>query len=429
MEAAFDKRKWSVLLIFGLIGQIAWSVENMYFNLFVFDTISPNLDAITLMVQLSGIAATLVTLVAGTLSDKLGNRRSFISIGYIIWGITVALFGFISPAVIEALFDTDYDGAVRIALIAVIAGDCVMTFFGSTANDAAFSAWVTDNTESSYRGRVESILSILPLAAMLIVAGGFGMLVEALGYSTVFLVLGIIISISGIYGIFSIKDSETLIKNGTLRDMLYGFKPSSVIGNKPFYLSLVITCVYGIACQIFMPYLILYYEVSLKMSGYVFIMAPAIILASVVTAFWGKVYDKKGFSLSSGFSLIWLAAGYVLLYFFRSTALVFLGSLLMMCGYLSGMAVFGAKIRELTPEGRSGMFQGVRIFSQVLVPGVVGPFIGKSVLANAEKIVNNDGTESFVPNENIFLAALVAVAVLSVFLLVFSRVKKVKTDR
>ena len=39
----FSRSNWSVLLIFGLIGQIAWSVENMYFNLFVFETISPDL--------------------------------------------------------------------------------------------------------------------------------------------------------------------------------------------------------------------------------------------------------------------------------------------------------------------------------------------------------------------------------------------------
>ena len=168
-----------------------------------------------------------------------------------------------------------------------------------------------------------------------------------------------------------------------------------------------------------MPYLIIYYEVSLGMTDYVFIMAPAIILASVVTAFWGKVYDKKGFNFSSCFSIGWLIAGFLILFLTRTTISVFIGSLLMMCGYLSGMAVFGAKIRELTPEGRSGMFQGVRIFSQVLVPGVIGPFIGKTVLANAEKIVNSDGTESFVPNEGIFLAALVAIAILAVFLLVF----------
>jgi len=42
-----------------------------------------------------------------------------------------------------------------------------MTFFGSSANDASFNSWVTDNTEQSYRGTVEGVLSILPLAAML----------------------------------------------------------------------------------------------------------------------------------------------------------------------------------------------------------------------------------------------------------------------
>lgn len=54
------------------------------------------------------------------------------------------------------------------------------------------------------------------------------------------------------------------------------------------------------------------------------------------------------------------------------------------------------------------MFQGLRIFSQVLIPGIVGPAIGAKVLANAEQILNDDGTYSFVPNENIFLAAFVA---------------------
>ena len=96
----------------------------------------------------------------------------------------------------------------------------------------------------------------------------------------------------------------------------------------------------------------------------------------------------------------------------------------MMCGYLSGMAVFGAKIRDLTPEDSSGRLQGVRIFSQVLIPGIIGPFIGKTVLANAETIVNSDGTESFVPNENIFLASLVPIVILTLLLLLTQRSKK-----
>jgi MFS family permease len=126
-----------------------------------------------------------------------------------------------------------------------------------------------------------------------------------------------------------------------------------------------------------------------------------------------------------------LSLGYVVLFFFIGTALVFIGSLLMMCGYLTGMAVFGAMIRDKTPTGKAGMFQGLRIFGQVLIPGLIGPFIGSAVLKNAETIINDDGTTSFVPNENIFLAALVVIAVLAVVLAVEFAVlnkRKVNSD-
>lgn len=93
----------------------------------------------------------------------------------------------------------------------------------------------------------------------------------------------------------------------------------------------------------------------------------------------------------------------------------------MMCGYLSGMAVFGAKLRELTPNGKSGMLQGVRIFAQVLLPGVIGPYIAKLMLADAETLINSDGTASFIPNESIFAAALAAVALLALLLFVFRK--------
>jgi hypothetical protein len=38
--------------------------------------------------------------------------------------------------------------------------------------------------------------------------------------------------------------------------------------------------------------------------------------------------------------------------------------------------------------------------------------------------VNNDGTESFVPNENIFIAALAVIAVLAVLLIIAALFKK-----
>ena len=247
-EKNFGRRNWTVLLLFGLVGQIAWSVENMYFNLFVFETIAPDLNAVTLMVQLSGIAATLTTLVAGTLSDKLGNRRTFISLGYLIWGVTVGLFGFLSTENMQRLLGVDAVRAVTIALTAVVVGDCIMTLFGSTANDAAFNAWVTDNTKSSYRGKVEGVLAVLPLIAMLIVAGGFGILVELVGYQWLFLLLGAVITLCGVSGLFLIEDSPTLVKNGTLGDLFYGFRPSVIETNKCLYLTLILMGVYGVAC-------------------------------------------------------------------------------------------------------------------------------------------------------------------------------------
>jgi MFS family permease len=170
--------------------------------------------------------------------------------------------------------------------------------------------------------------------------------------------------------------------------------------------------VFGISINTYMPYLILYYEQSLKMENYVLVMAPAIILAAVVTALYGKVFDRHGFLRSLIPSIVMLMSGYVILYVTRSTLPVFIGSLFMMTGYLAGMAVFGAMMRDYTPENKAGMFQGLRIVVQVLVPGIIGPAIGAAVLKNADTIVNSDGTTSFVPNVNIFLAAA-AVAILA----------------
>ena len=96
---------------------------------------------------------------------------------------------------------------------------------------------------------------------------------------------------------------------------------------------------------------------------------------------------------------------------------VFIGTLIMLCGYLSGTAIFGAMLRDQTPENKAGMFQGQRIIGQVLIPGLIGPAIGTFVLKNAETIINSDGTQSFLPNANIFLAALLAEIALCVALI------------
>ena len=418
MKTKLTKKFWVALTLLSLIGQIAWVVENMYLNVFMYKMFNATAGDISAMVAASAVAATLTTVLIGALSDKIGRRKIFICGGYILWGISILGFTLLREDLIHAAFPMAASvSAIGITLVIVL--DCVMTFFGSTANDAAFNAWLTDSTDATNRGAAEGINAMMPLVAILAVFGGFMAfdLDQAGSWTAIFTIIGGVVTLIGVLGFFLIKDPVLpKMEEGYVRTVIHGFRPVTIKANPALYLSLIAFILFNVSIQIFMPYLILYYEVSLGMTDYVFVMAPAIILASVATALWGKVYDKRGFGFSVLWSLISLAAGYVLLYFFRQTALVFVGSLLMMCGYLCGMAVFGARIRDLTPEGKAGRFQGVRIFSQVLIPGVVGPFIGKTVLANAEMIVNNDGTQSFVPNENIFLAALAVIAVLAVLL-------------
>lgn len=424
MEKNFSRRNWTVLILFGLIGQIAWSVENMYFNLFVYEKIEPNLSAITLMVQLSGIAATFVTLIAGTLSDKIGNRRSFISIGYIIWGLSVVLFGFITPETAMSVFGMERYDAVRLCLSAVIIGDCVMTLFGSTSNDAAFSSWVTDNTESRFRGQVESVVAILPLAAMLIVAGGFGILVSAIGYTALFLILGIIISASGVLGLFIIRDNEKLERNGTLKDIIYGFKPSVIKANIPLYLALIITCIYGISCQIFMPYLIIYMKTYLSFTvlEYSAVFAIAIVLGAAINIYLGKLSDRISKVRSTYVAAAIFSIGLLAMFASKgmpkvATIIVFgIAAFIMICGYIYISALSGAIIRDNMPPYDVGKLQGVRMIFCVLIPMLVGPSIGNAINSAANIPLPDAGADAmttlYIPSPFIFLAASVVALLL-----------------
>ncbi len=422
----FSRKNWLLLLLFGTIGQIAWSVENMFFNAFVYDVVATDLDTVTLMVQLSGIAATVVTLVAGTLSDKLGNRRTIISLGYAIWGVTVALFGCLAPANISAVFGLPLDKAVELALILVVVGDCVMTFFGSAANDAAFNAWVTDNTRPSYRGRVESILSILPLIALLIVAGGFGIIKGLVGYQNVFIGLGVIISLCGIAGMFLFEDSPLIEKSGSFRDIIYGFRPSVIKKPLPFYATLLSVAVFGITFQVFMPYLIIFMSKCLGFTDleYSAVFAVAILAGAGVNLYLGKLSDKLEKSKLLYAASIVTSVGLLGMYFASKIEsklplliLFGVGGFVMICGNIFSSALNGAILRDYTPEGAVGKMQGIRMFASVLIPMIVGPAIGNAINKTSGQMLEGADamTSAYLPAAEIFLTgAGVALAALLV---------------
>ena len=395
------------MLVFGLMGQIAWVVENMYFNVFIYKMFHATASQISAMVMASAVMAALTTIVMGALSDKVGRRKAFMSYGYMLWGLSIIVFAYIKNVMLTIVMD------------------CVMTFFGSTANDAAYNAWLTDRGDSTNRGRIEGMNSMMPLVSVLVVFGSFmGFDLDKQGsWVTIYYIIGGATFLIGLAGLFLIEDAKGLRKSedSMIQTLLYSFRPSVFKENILLYEILGLFAVFGISIQIFMPYLIIYYEKTLGIANYVIIMAPAIIAAAVLTALYGKTYDRKGFLFSMRPVVVMLCAGYVILYFCRSVVPVLIGSMLMLGGYLTGMSVFGAMIRDNIPENRSGQFQGVRIIGQVFVPGLIGPAIGAAVLKNAEVIVNSDGTTSFLPNRSIWFAAFAVVIVLCILLYLVSR--------
>ena len=401
MKSKLGKKTWLSIVIFSLVGQIAWTMENMFYNLYIVDQFKASPSSIALMVSLSAITATLTTLFMGAFSDKIGKRKLLIISGYILWGVTILSFIFIN---------NKYISSATLGVTLVILIDCLMTFFGSTANDAAYNSYLTEITDDSNRGKVEGINSAMPLISILIVFGGLSSFakIQEDGTDTwyiVFIIIGVLVLLSGIIGIFTIKEPkiETNKQENYIKNIFYGFKPSVIKSNKTLYIVLMAFAIFGISLQVYMPYYILYlqnagleieFAKTIGFDSYVVIMAPAIIIAAIFTMLYGKIIDKYGFIKSLIPTLIIYCLGLLLLSFFKGEILMFFGCMFMMMGYLAATASFNAVIRKYTPEDKVGLFQGLRMFASVLIPMLIGPWIGSTICGGGAMFgVTVDGFE------------------------------------
>ena len=77
-QTKLSASSWATIILFGLIGQIAWSIENMQFNLFLFNYIGGTTSDIAAMVAWSAIISTFTTLIMGIVTDRIGKRRLFL---------------------------------------------------------------------------------------------------------------------------------------------------------------------------------------------------------------------------------------------------------------------------------------------------------------------------------------------------------------
>jgi MFS family permease len=409
---------WISLIIFGLFGQIAWMIENMYFNVFLY-AITPSTILVAFLVAASAIVSTVTTIFMGALSDRAKNRRKFIIIGYILWGISTMAFSMIADKVGSGL---------RTAAILVIILDCVMTFFGSTANDAVFNAWVAEMSPKQERGKIEAVLSTMPLVAMLIIFGALDGLKQQGKWGLFFLIIGAVITFGGIIGIFFIKEPKNLkttTSGNYIENISYGFRPSVVKENKTLYIALAALCIYSCSWQVFMPYLLIYIQEFLGISDYVLILAVVLVVGSLASVLMGKLIDRIGRIKFCFISTVVEAAGLLWFSSVRNDGfshwMLMVSGILFIAGGMLVTACMNAVIRDNLPEGRAGQLQGIRIIAYTLIPMVTGPFIGNGVIQIIGKLGWHQtatyvelGTAKTVPLPEIFIAS--ALVLLFIFI-------------
>ncbi len=385
---------WTVILL-SIAGELAWGVENQYFNVFVYNTIAPNTFYISLMVAASAITATITAITMGALSDKIGRRKVFFLIGFPMWSITTAIFplaGLLRP--------------VLLAITVAITFDCIMTFFGAMASDAALKAYIVDVTTLENRGKLHSLNELGMLFAILLTYGVSGFIIEAWGYFIFFYLVGGIVGILGTIGALLAKEPKSKkLDTPYWSTVKSTFNIMELRKNKDCFLVLTGALLWGIAFNVFFPYILIflnhYRQLNLIEASIVMFIAifSAILLSFPVGVLTDRIGRKRIAFFAIGVETVFL------ILFALSEKLILL--ILTGIGVMFGMILWDISTKvwskDLFPADKRGQFAGYYILFTVLGAMTIGPFIGDFITQNYGTPIVIDGQPGFIPPPFIFI--------------------------
>jgi MFS family permease len=406
VHQTLSKRIWMAIILLGFSGQLAWGVENQFFNTFLYDKITPDPRPISWMVAASAVTATLTTILMGTLSDRTrtrwGRRRPFILFGYIAWGIFTSAFP------LAAFFRP-----VTLAIGMAILFDCVMTFFGSTANDASLNAYITDVTTDENRGRVIGVVEILTWVAILIVYGGAGMIIDQLGYYAFFYLIGGAVLVLGLIGSFLVK--EELLPEKTKisywKQIADSFRWKNLVANRNFFLVLMGISLWAIAQNVFFPYLIIYLQhyVQLDTMSSTITIAVSILIGGIALAYpLGLLIDKWGRKPVALISVGVEMVGLILFSLSKALLPLVLTGILWLAPLTAWTIATSTWSKDLFPKDKRGQFAGYYLFFWVMLPMILGPLTGGWLGTHYGIPTTIEGQAGFIPTPLIFQVAGVA---------------------
>jgi MFS family permease len=400
-KRTLSSRTLVVMIVLALTGQIAWAVENSWFNTFVFDTITPDPRPVSWMVAASAVTATLTTLIMGTLSDrtrsKWGKRRPYILIGYLFWGLSTILF----PTVA-------YIRTTSVAVFMVVLADSLMTFFGSTANDAAFSAWTVDVATPQSRGRVEGVLNLSVFLAQIVSMVAAGILIDVYGYFPFFYALGAIVIVAGLVGGLLLKDvpqdPTDAARKPFLKEFAELFNIQTLKTNKTLFLVLLFIMIASIGMQVSFPYMIVYLENYVGVTKSEFsIIGGAVMVGSAILAIpFGILADRWKKPPMMAIGIVLSSLGGILLSLVQSLPLLALSGLIWQGFSVATSIASVAWLKDLLPEENRGKFLGIRMIFWIAIPMVVGPAIGSWLIQSFGIATELNGQAGFIPVPIIF---------------------------
>ncbi|MDF2542893.1 MAG: transporter [Herbinix sp.] len=399
-----SKKNWTLIWILGLAGQLCWNVENAWFNSFVYEKIAPNPSIISWMVGVSATATTFATFFIGTLGDRIGKRKPFIAVGYILWGAFTIFFGVTEFLPINSIFAA---GCFVVGL------DAIMSFFGSVGYDSAFSAWTTDISNESNRGQIGGAFAAMPVLATIFGSVVSGIIIDAYDFFAFFTLIGSIVSIIGILSIFTLKDAETLRAKkdpmGFWHQFFSVFHFKTVQKNKELFWVFVIMMVYFIGFNVYFPYITIYFVnylgLDFAMTGMV--QGVSLLAAVLLTIPAAKFINRgKNFYVIGG-ALIINITGLIIISLSDTLLILGLGMLLSGIGYVVILQTLTAWFKNLYPEEQRGQFEGIKQIFFVCIPMIVGPAISNIIISKygLDGVVN--GEEGRIPTEMLFVVAAI----------------------